>query len=303
MMEIQSTYKIKNALEYMKPFFDVVRVVDTRKTKVMSFYPKTNSINESHQCYKVWNKQERCENCTSMSALLTGKQQEKYEFREDEVYLVISRPVKVEDEMGEAYDLILEIVNGVSDTSLFEKLGTNDKENKTIIELIEDTYRKIYEDPLTTVYNRRYLNEFKFLYHNNNQVAKKIAFIVVDLKKFKKINDTMGHEIGDRLLVKVASLFKENIGSQDSVIRIGGDEFVIVLVDCQEEQVNPKMQCLHNEIRKIKLDCQEQSCIDIDWGYAYTDAFEISKEYLDSMLKRADEAMYAMKEANIVRSI
>ncbi|WP_053984875.1 GGDEF domain-containing protein [Niameybacter massiliensis] len=296
MIEIQNINKIKEAIQYMEPFFDVVRLVDTRETKVMSFRAKTKSIEKTHQCYKMWNKKARCENCTSMNALLTGSPKEKYEFRDDEVYHVVSRPVKVVDETGKVHELILEIVNGVADHSLFEKFGMSAEGDKTIIELITDTYRKIYEDALTSVYNRRYLEEFRFLYHNNNEVSKQVAFIMVDLKAFKKINDTMGHETGDHVLIEVASLFKKNIRSQDSVIRLGGDEFVIVLVNYPKDQIVSKMKLLQNEIRKIPLESKEQSHVDIDWGYTYTENFKISKKYLDTILKQADDAMYIMKK-------
>lgn len=297
MMEIQNIHKIKDAIEYMEPFFDVVRLVDTRQTKVMSFSSKNNSITEDHICYKIWNKQERCPNCTSMEALIAGKQKEKYEFRGDEVYHVASKPIKVIDEKGEAYEIVLEIVNGISDNTIFEKLGISEDKGKTTIELIADAYRKIYEDALTSVYNRRYLDEFRFLYHNNDQVSSKVAFIMIDLKEFKKINDTMGHETGDRILVEVASVFKENVCKKDSVIRLGGDEFVIILVDCEEEQVISKMELLRNEVKKVHLGYQEQIQVDIDWGYSYTEDFRISRDYLDIMLKQADEAMYIMKKS------
>ena len=298
MTETQSMHKIKRAVEYMRPFFDVVRFVDTTKTKVIVFNRQTNEIKESERCYKLWHKEERCENCTSMSALLEGCQKEEYEFRDNEVYHVISRPVNVLDETGKVHTVILEIINGVSDTALFEKYGISNTGDKTIIGLIEETYRKIYEDPLTSVYNRRYLDEYLFLYHNSDKVFTKVAFIMADLKKFKRINDTMGHEIGDRILIKTASVFKKNISSQDSVIRLGGDEFIIVLVNYSEKEVSDKVELLYSEVRKIDIDSQEQKYVDVDLGYSYTESFVASKECVDDMLKQADRAMYTVKNAH-----
>ncbi|MGL5675602.1 MAG: GGDEF domain-containing protein [Cellulosilyticaceae bacterium] len=292
-MERHNIDKLNNAIEYMKPFFDVVRLVDTKETKVITFESPHDRTYEANHCYHVWNKDKRCENCISMNAVLTQEQKEKYEFRDDEVYHVISRPIKVVDEQKEEHEFVLEIVNGVADQSIFEKFGMSDTDDKTIIQLIAETYRKIYEDPLTGAYNRRFLDEFRFLYHNHNQVAKKVAFIMVDLKKFKEINDTMGHEIGDRLLAEVADILKQNIGIQDSVIRMGGDEFLIVLGDCEEAEVHTKMDKIHKQIKAIPLHRE----IDIDWGHAYTESFEISKAYMDRMIKQADQAMYTMKKS------
>lgn len=297
MMEKQNIHEVKNAVEHMQPFFDAVRLIDTTETKVLFFNPQTKKLRASEQCYQLWNKEKRCENCTSMGALLDGCQKEKYEFKDNEVYHVISRPVNVLDETGKEHTVILEIINGVSDATLFEKFGISDVEDKTIIELIAETYRKIYEDPLTLAYNRRYLDEYLFLYHNNTKVSKKVAFIMADLKGFKDINDTMGHEAGDSILIKIASTFKKNISSQDSVIRLGGDEFIIVLVNYSKEQVSDKVELLRSEVRKIGIDSHEQKCIDVDLGYSYTESFVASKEFIDDMLKQADKAMYTMKKA------
>ena len=89
MNKTQSIHKIKNAVEHMQPFFDVVRFVDTTETKVIVFDNQKNEIKDSERCYKLWHKEERCENCTSMSALLEGGPKEKYEFKDNEVYHVI----------------------------------------------------------------------------------------------------------------------------------------------------------------------------------------------------------------------
>lgn len=298
MKETQSIHKIKNAVEHMQPFFDIVRFVDTTQTKVIVFNKQTNEIKDSEKCYKLWHKEERCENCTSMSALLDGCPKEKYEFKDNEVYHVISRPVNILDETGKVHTVILEIINGVSDRALFEKYGISNTGDKTIIELIEETYRKIYEDSVTSVYNRRYLDEYLFLYHNSDKVFTKVAFIMADLKKFKEINDTMGHEIGDHILIQTTSIFKKNISNQDSIIRLGGDEFIIVLINYSKQEVSDKVELLYSEVRKICIDSQEQKYVDIDLGCSYTESFVASKECIDDMLKQADNAMYTMKKGN-----
>lgn len=119
---------------------------------------------------------------------------------------------------------------------------------------------------------------------------------MADLKKFKEINDTMGHEIGDQILIQTASVFKENISNQDSIIRLGGDEFIIVLVNYSEQEVSDKVELLYHEVRKICIDNQEQKYVDVDLGCSYTESFIASKVCMDAMLKQADKAMYSMKK-------
>lgn len=299
MTERLSLHNIKNSIESMKPFFDSVRLVDTSNTMVISYDEDLNIIKEKERCYRIWNKDTRCENCISMCSMLNDSTKTKYEFQEGDIYHVSSRPVVVCDEQGNEYKVVLEILNGVSDDILFQKLGVSDQMDQSIASLIANIYRKVYEDPLTMVYNRRYLEEFKYLYKNNDAVAKQIGFIMADLSKFKEINDILGHDIGDHILVEVASTLKVHIEQNDSIIRIGGDEFIIVLVNYTPEMIETKMEFLRKEINKICVNEQEQSYVDMDMGYSFTEAFEATKEFVDCMLKEADESMYLMKKNRI----
>lgn len=297
-----SLQNIKNAMESMKPFFDIVRLVDTTNTTVISYDEELNIIREKERCYKIWNKDARCENCTSMCALLDDCAKTKYEFQEGDIYHVSSRPVLVLDERGNECKVVLEILNGVSDDVLFHKFGVSDQMDQSIVGLIEEIYRKVYEDSLTKVYNRRYLDEFVFLYRNNDKVSKQIGFIMADLSNFKEINDTLGHDIGDRILVEVASALKAHTEKSDSIIRLGGDEFIIVLVDYTPDMIVSKMELLRKEINKICYNEQEQSYVEVDMGCSFTDEFETTKEFVNHMLKEADESMYSMKKSRKSRS-
>lgn len=296
MAEKLSLQNIKNAIESMKSFFDIVRLVDTTKTTVISYDEELNILKEQERCYKLWNKDVRCENCTSMCGTLEGCAKTKYEFIEGDLYHVSSKPVVVCDESGNECKIVLEIINGVSDDVLFHKFGINDQMDQSVVSLIAEIYHKVYEDPLTKVYNRRYLEEFIYLYKNNDEVAKQIGFIMADLSKFKEINDLLGHDIGDRILIDVAATLKEHIEPSDSVIRMGGDEFVIVLVNYTKEMVVAKMELLRKEVNKICYNEPEQSYVVVDMGYSFTESFETTKEFVNHMLKEADESMYLMKK-------
>lgn len=292
-----SLQNIKNAVESMKPFFDIVRLVDTKNTTVISYDEELNIVREKERCYTLWNKDSRCENCTSMCALLDDCAKTKYEFQDGDIYHVSSRPVLVLDERGNECKVVLEILNGISDDVLFHKFGVENQMDQGVVSLITEIYRKVYEDPLTMVYNRRYLDEFIFLYRNNNEVSRRIGFIMADLSKFKEINDLLGHDIGDHILVEVASTLKAHIEQRDSIIRLGGDEFIIVLVDYTPDMIVSKMELLRKEINKICYNEQEQSYVEVDMGYSFTEAFETTKEFVNHMLKEADESMYSMKKS------
>jgi len=92
-----------------------------------------------------------------------------------------------------------------------------------------------YIDQLTTVYNRHKLDEItrnkKFILDN-----KDISLLILDVDFFKHINDTYGHDNGDLVLKELAGILKSNIRSDDILIRWGGEEFLIILYNCNETQ-------------------------------------------------------------------
>ncbi|MDB4837789.1 EAL domain-containing protein [Marinomonas sp.] len=94
-----------------------------------------------------------------------------------------------------------------------------------------------YKDPLTNLPNRRYLQDHLPLYITNNKTKKRIsAFIYFDLDNFKRINDTIGHDVGDKILIIVADRLNQLKEKSDLIIRLGGDEFGILLADIKSRE-------------------------------------------------------------------
>lgn len=92
-------------------------------------------------------------------------------------------------------------------------------------------------DPLTEIFNRRYLDEI--LGKETNRADRQgtdLSFVVIDVDNFKSVNTRFGHFVGDRLLNDVARLLVETFRRSDTVIRYGGDEFVVILPDTSEQQ-------------------------------------------------------------------
>jgi diguanylate cyclase (GGDEF)-like protein len=90
--------------------------------------------------------------------------------------------------------------------------------------------RQATQDPLTGLYNRRYLNDFLETELRHAREAKsKLAVVLADLDDFKSVNDNCSHRIGDLVLQTMARLFEQNLRRQDVVARYGGDEFVVIL--------------------------------------------------------------------------
>ena len=107
-----------------------------------------------------------------------------------------------------------------------------EKLRRTVEEKTAQLTTLAFHDPLTGLANRRLLNEqleqeIHHLLRNKTQAA----LLYVDLDDFKRINDSMGHEVGDELLQHISDRFRATLRKSDIVARLGGDEFAILLRD------------------------------------------------------------------------
>lgn len=184
-------------LRCLAPIFDVVRLVDPVRTTVLRLCDG-RVTEEPYTCFSVWNKDCRCKNCTSLQAVSGNCRRTKYEFIHNDVFYVVSQPLMLvlpEEER----QVVLEIVSHVSDQLLVEK-----ENGKTVAQRLEELQSKLYRDELTRAFNRRYLNEFSFLHHSAEYTPMRVGLILLDLRQFKKVNDTRGHLAGDQVLEEVA---------------------------------------------------------------------------------------------------
>lgn len=96
----------------------------------------------------------------------------------------------------------------------------------------EETAKAAYYDSLTTIPNRTYLIErLELLIKLGIDIADSYYVLFLDLSRFKNINDSLGHSVGDRLLIAVAQRLTGILPEKNTIVRIGGDEFAIILKD------------------------------------------------------------------------
>jgi len=162
------------------------------------------------------------------------------------------------------------------------------REEKLLIE--RDIMKEIaYLDVLTQTYNRRYLDViFKELVNKNIY----FSLVFVDIDNFKDVNDKFGHDVGDQILKEVVEFFKKNFRSGDVIIRFGGDEFCIILINTTREMAEKIM-------KRTLCDFKERfSNIDgISLGFSFGIAsYPEDSKSLDELIKIADERMYKDKE-------
>lgn len=177
---------------------------------------------------------------------------------------------------------------------------------KSIIFVAQDiTMRKEYEekikhlashDPLTNLPNRRFFNE-----HLGQAIAQagryghQVAIMFIDLDKFKPVNDTLGHDAGDELLVKTAGRLLERVRKSDTVARLGGDEFAVILPEIKnrEEVEFVSIKILEALITPFTVVGNKVEISGTIGVAVYPDDGSSWEE----VLKHADTAMYFSKKA------
>ena len=271
---------MRETLRCLTPLFDVVRLVDPTDTAVVTLEEDGSLRRKPYTCFHVWNRECRCFNCTSMQAAAGSCQRTKYEFIRENVFYVVSQPLTLFAD-GEQLEVVMEIVSHVSDQLLLEE-----EDGKTIAQRLEELQEKLYRDDLTRAFNRRYLNEFTFLHRGMDMLPRKLGMVLLDLSRFKVVNDTLGHLAGDRMLEDVTQALTSHVRAQDSVIRLGGDEFLVTLPGCDEKVLARKVEELREAVSQVT---------EADFGYTYTDHFDTTPEFLENMLDEADRHMYEEK--------
>ena len=161
--------------------------------------------------------------------------------------------------------------------------------------------RLAYYDPLTQLPNRRLFQErLARALVISDRSEKYGALLFIDLDNFKALNDTLGHDIGDILLVQVATRLVDCMREGDTVARQGGDEFVVILEELSQNSEEAAIQA--KDVGKKILAALNQIYQLTDHEYHGTPSigvtlFNNNKESVDDLLKRADIAMYSAKSA------
>ncbi len=149
-------------------------------------------------------------------------------------------------------------------------------------------------DPLTGVYNRRYFTEVvEQEIARSKRYVHPLGFLMIDIDHFKMINDRFGHQMGDRVLQAVAELLQSQVRDTDLVVRYGGDEFLVMLIETNGETDTVK-QRIHNAVAK-RNETNEliPFSVTLSIGSAHWDP--TSKKPIELILAEADRRMYAEK--------
>lgn len=205
------------------------------------------------------------------------------------------------DEIGSLVDDFNEMLNQIQsrDSELLEaRQSLEEKVEERTSELYELTRRLEHQaehDALTDLFNRDAFDRgLKSAINYASRHHRQQAVFFLDLDRFKTINDTLGHGVGDKLLIEVARRLTLSLRGSDILARLGGDEFAVLLFDTSPEkaaEVAVKLIAVIHEPMKIEgFNLQVSTSLGIS-------VYPNDGDSAEAILKNADTAMYASKEA------
>ena len=270
-----TTQQVEEESKVLEKIFDVVRVLDGESLKKMQEDPCIGVKLGMCQCYDFWKKNKPCENCTSVKAYTEKQQKTKLEFLDSDIYLVISRYLEIDHE-----GCVMELVRHLADDTLIDTDG-RDK----LVGKLKGYQDKLYKDPLTGIYNRRYFEDEIRDMENSAGVA------MIDLDDFKLYNDIYGHEMGDRVLRTVAQAIEYCIRKTDMLVRYGGDEFLLILPNMVRGTLRGKLLQIQEAIQNARIPECSRLKLSASIGGVLSE-----NETIDEAIARADRLMYKAKD-------
>lgn len=163
---------------------------------------------------------------------------------------------------------------------------------------VQATMEMAVTDPLTGLYNRRYMeSQTAALVEHAINRGKALSILALDVDHFKAVNDEHGHAVGDRVLQELASRLKQAIRNIDMVCRIGGEEFVIVLPNTSADVATKIADRMRRSVSGTPFNVGSRNgplTVTVSIGVA---AVESASDTMESVMKRADEALYSAKRA------
>lgn len=262
---------IAHLLGDLSRVFEVVRLVDPKTNEIVELDEGGKVITTPIHCYEIWGRNEPCENCISSRSLEGKEWVTKLEMRDRQMYFVLSKHINVNGRT-----CTLEIASHEDEAECARCGGDNDAPTRS-------SFMNFYRDALTGTYRRLYLESFQ----SNLESADAVAIVDVDL--FKQINDTYGHPVGDEALKTIANTIRSGIRGSDTLIRYGGDEFLLIFSKIGEEVFYERLKQLRHAVQETKLPDYPEVKLDVSLGGVYR------VHPLSEAIRQADLRMYENK--------
>ncbi|MBI9013134.1 MAG: diguanylate cyclase [Clostridiales bacterium] len=281
-LSFQTTYfkqLFKNSPESIMILNKDLSIKDINDEFTKLFQYSLDELSEKNSIYSIIPTKDIDDFNDAMAMVLEGGyiKHETSRVKKDGIYVsveMLSYPIVTENELIGIYIIYSDITTRIEQQKIINKLAFTD-------ELTGLSTRRVFNDRLQMQLEISKRNKDVF------------AVVYIDLDKFKEINDTYGHDVGDKVLIEVANKLSEGVRKSDTVARIGGDEFVLILSNLKSKDDVEIIMDKMNE--KMKLEFIDK---DINIPIRASIGFSVYPyDGLDSetLIKKSDESMYQVK--------
>ena len=188
------------------------------------------------------------------------------------------------------------IANTINASILLRRIALG---NRRLAQKMEEIAQLAGQDQLTKLPNRLHFQErLSQTLASAARNARQAALLLFDIDGFKRVNDTLGHEAGDRLLREIAERVGRRIRAADTFARVGGDEFVVLMeIAHDESDASHVAETIIKVVSEIDVFAEQGLRVGASIGIAYCAPVAGQKSNSDELLRQADRAMYEAKHA------
>lgn len=185
-------------------------------------------------------------------------------------------------------------------TRMVQTLAERNTQLSQVAALQDELREQALRDPLTGLHNRRALEQrFSQEAEYHGTTGQAMSLVLIDVDHFKHINDSRGHAAGDAVLCELAALLRSGLRSGDTVFRVGGEEFALLLPGASATQAATRVATLHDAL-SAQPPAAAGEAVTFSAGVA---AFGDTGTTLDAMLRAADTALYLAKAQGRNRTV
>jgi two-component system chemotaxis response regulator CheY len=178
-----------------------------------------------------------------------------------------------------------------------EELRARVRAGERILQLTERLERQARTDPLTGLLNRRGLHEAIAEHMLDEDCGAGLGFVIADLDHFKRVNDTYGHACGDRVLTQTGALLRMGFEPGGLVARIGGEEFWVLLGDCDRSGLGRRAQTARELIAGTPFPVGAAQPLHLTASFGCTWTAALDDRRIEDLYRIADAALYRSKNA------
>lgn len=269
--------ELETRIRELRTMFEIVRLVDPKVAREVIF-TGDHALQYGNPCTEAWEYDERSGKGIASRVYEEAGRVSKFEFSKGEIFFVVAQALRVQ---GQPY--VLEAVHRMSDSMMSDAFGQMD-----LVERLSTYNNELYADSLTKVRNRRYYDE-------RLAGLTCMGVVMFDIDNFKDVNDSWGHEVGDEALRTVASAAARCVRQEDSVVRYGGDEFLLAFVNIPYDVFCRKLDQIRRAVEKARIETAPDLHVTISVGGYY------GQGTVRELMPRADKALYmAKRQRNMV---